>query len=80
MVAQDRVSQAINGKNTGEELQSLPNPFTSMLKRLTGQWIIATQERPSYTALNAVNDLDFRWIKHLSTSKPRHRNLPIKDV
>ena len=48
MFVYDRLSQAINGKNTGQESQPLPNPLTSMFIRVTGgqySGTLATQQK-----------------------------------
>ncbi|WP_246114677.1 hypothetical protein [Rubripirellula tenax] len=73
VVVHHGVGQAVNGKNAGQELQSLPNPLTSMLKGLPRDRIISAQESPPDTALDAVNDLNLGRIKNLATSKPGHK-------
>lgn len=67
-----RVSQAVNGKNTGEKLQSLPNPFSSMLEGFSADRVLTTEKGPPYTALDAVHDLDLSGINDFTASKPGH--------
>ena len=58
--------------DTGQELQSLPNPFTSVFVGLTGERIITAQERASHAALNTVHHLHLSRINDLTTSQSRH--------
>ena len=74
MVVHHRVSQAIHGKNTGEKLQALPNPISSVLEGFSGHRVFATQKGPPDTALDTVHDLNFSGINDFTTSRPGDGN------
>jgi hypothetical protein len=72
MVVHDCVSEAVNSKHAGEKLQSLPNPLSAVFKRLSGDWIIATEKGSPNTPLHTVNHLNFSGIDDFATSLSGH--------
>ena len=62
VVHEHRISQAVDGENRSQKLQSCPNPLPPMLERLAGQRIIPAQEGSSHTALHAMHDLQLAGI------------------
>lgn len=76
VIAHDREGQAIDGKDAGEELESLSNPTTSMFEGLASQSISSTKEGLAYAALRTENHLDLSWINHLTTSLTGHLSHP----
>ena len=58
MIRHHRKSQNINPEDTGEKLQTIPNPFTAMLVSLSRQFIDAAETTSSHTAIHLMNELN----------------------
>jgi hypothetical protein len=73
VIAHHRKGQAINGKDRGQELQTISNPSSPVFERLPSQRVFATQERTSNTSRDAVEHLDFCGVNEFTTSLTGHR-------
>jgi len=58
VIRHHRKSQNINPEDTGEKLQTIPNPFTAMLVSLSRQFIDAAETTSSNTAIHPMNQLN----------------------
>ena len=76
VIAQHSVSQAINSKHRGQELEPFPDLEPTMLVVFPAVFIQTTKKSLSNTPLNSVNDLNFVWIEILTTSLPSHQSTP----
>jgi hypothetical protein len=74
VVMEHGVGQAIDPEDTGEKLQSIANPATSVLERLTGKTIFAAEKGPPYAPLDRMKNLDFASIRHFITRFSSHQS------
>ncbi|WP_302118576.1 hypothetical protein, partial [Allorhodopirellula heiligendammensis] len=70
---QHRKSQAIDGKNRGQELQSIAKPNPPKFVRVLRQRIITTGEGTSDTSLYAMDHWGFGRMQDFTTSSTGHR-------
>ncbi|TWU05369.1 hypothetical protein Poly21_57200 [Allorhodopirellula heiligendammensis] len=67
-----RKSQAIDGEDRSQKLQTIANPSTTVLIRFPSQRIVSTEKRPADASLDAMDHLNLRRIKNFPTSLTRH--------
>ena len=79
MIAHHGKGQTIDGEDRGEKLKSMTNPGSPVIEGSPGQRIFTTEKGASNTTMNAVYQLNQRWVDDLTTSLPSHE-MPLLKV
>jgi hypothetical protein len=72
MVAHHGIAEHLDAHDPGEKLQPLTNEFAALVIAFTREFVVATEKRATYAAIDAVDNLNFLIRQNIPPIRPRH--------
>jgi hypothetical protein len=72
MVAHHGIAEHLDAHDPGEKVQPLANQFPALVIVFARDFVIATQKRATYAAIDAVHNLNFLIRQNIPSISPRH--------